>query len=141
MNCIVKTPGSQAVPFFRLMDHLLSDALDHVAPAQALPAPVDVSEDDSNVYVRADLPGFTKDEIDIKIEKGVLSIEAQRTQKVEENTERYFRRERRANSLSRRLSVPHEVTESAVTAGYKDGVLTLTLPKSPKDTPRKVSIN
>lgn len=141
MNCIVKTPGTQAVPFFRLMDHLLSDALDHSTPAQALPAPVDVSEDDTNVYVRADLPGFTKDEIDVKIEKGVLSIEAQRTQKVEEGTERYFRRERRATSLTRRLAVPQEVTESAVTAGYKDGVLTLTLPKSPKDTPRKVSIN
>lgn len=141
MNCIVKAPGSQAVPFFRLMDHLLSDAFDHVAPAQTLPAPVDVSEDDKNVYVRADLPGFTKDEIDVKVEKGVLSIEAQRTEKSEETTERYFRRERRATSLSRRLAVPQEVAESGISAVYKDGVLTLTLPKSPKETPRKVSIN
>jgi len=141
MNCIVKSPGSQAVPFFRLMDHLLSDALDHSEQAATLPAPVDVAEDDSHVYVRADLPGFSKDEINVQIDKGVLSIQAQRTQKAEQNAERYFRRERRATTLSRRLAVPHEVTESAVSAAFKDGVLTLTLPKAPRDTPRKVSIN
>lgn len=101
----------------------------------------DVSEDDTNVIVRASLPGFKKEDIDVEIHDGVLTINATHTEETEEKTERYYRKERRMGSTSRRIALPSPVQENGAKAELKDGVLSLWIPKVAKETPRKVQIN
>lgn len=101
---------------------------------------VDVSEDDHALIVRASLPGYKKEEIDIEVNDGVLAIKGEHTEETEEKTERYHRRERRFGSVSRLISLPDSVTGDEVKAELKDGVLTLRLAKTPKEQPRKVQI-
>lgn len=102
---------------------------------------LDVSETDTEVIVRASLPGFRKEDVSIDVAEGVLTIKAEQAEEREEQNERFYRRERRFGSLSRRVALPTHVSESSATAQLTDGVLTLRLPKSEKAMPRKISIN
>lgn len=102
---------------------------------------LDISEDDQNVFVRASLPGFQREDVTIEVHDSVLSIQARRTQETEDKGERWHRRERFEGSVSRRISLPSQVEDDKAKAELKDGVLTLTLPKSEKAMPRKISID
>jgi HSP20 family protein len=102
--------------------------------------PVDVSEDEKAVIVRASLPGFTKEQIDVQVHDDVLAIRAEATQEQEQSGERFHRRERRHTSVSRTLQLPVPVTGEQTQASLQDGVLTLRLPKSPGRQPRRIEI-
>lgn len=102
---------------------------------------LDVSEDESSVLVRASLPGFTKEDVSVEVHDGVLTINATHRDESEETGERYYRRERRVGSLSRRVALPSQVDDSRAKAELKDGVLTLRLPKSEQALPKKISID
>ena len=101
---------------------------------------IDVSEDEKNVLVRASLPGFSKEDVSVEVHEGVLSIKAEHAEEKEEKGETFYRRERRVGSLSRRVALPSDVAEDQIGAELKDGVLTLTMPKNPKPSPKKVRI-
>jgi HSP20 family protein len=102
--------------------------------------PLDISEDDSSVIVRASLPGFSKEDVEIEVHDGVLSIKAQHTEEKEEKGERFYRKERRFGSVSRRVALPTTVVEDRSKADLKDGVLTLRLAKVPAEQPKKIRI-
>lgn len=102
--------------------------------------PVDVSETDTHVVVRASVPGFRKEDIDAEIRENVLTIKAEHKEEREEKNERYFRKELQWGSLSRRVALPSQVNERDVGAELKDGVLTLRIPKAAEATPRKIKI-
>jgi HSP20 family protein len=102
---------------------------------------VDVSEDEHSVFVRASLPGYSKEDIAVEVQDGVLTIEATTEEEVEETTERYVRRERREGSVSRRVSLPGAVVEDEANAELKDGVLKLTFPKVKEEAPRRIEIS
>lgn len=102
---------------------------------------VDVSEDDKNVIVRASLPGFRKEDIEIETHDNVLSIKAQHVEEKEETGERFYRKERRAGSMNRRIALPSAVIEKEAVAELKDGVLTLRMPKVLKEQPKKIKIS
>lgn len=101
---------------------------------------LDVSEDENDVIVRASLPGFKKEDIDVEVHDGVLAIKAEQEEEKEEKGEQFYRRERRFGSVSRRIALPSQVVEDKAAAELKDGVLTLRLPKTTKATARKVAI-
>ena len=101
---------------------------------------LDVAENDREVVVRADLPGFTKEEIDVQMHEGVLSIRAQHSEEHEEQTDRYYRRERSWGSMSRRIALPGVVKDSPVQAQLKDGVLTLRIPLPEATQPKQIEI-
>ncbi|SHG44242.1 HSP20 family protein [Halobaculum gomorrense] len=92
---------------------------------------VDVAEYDDEIAVMADLPGFDKGDIDLTVRDGVLSICAEREISSDAGDEAgaYLRRERRAESMSRTITLPAEVSEDDASATYANGVLTVTLPK------------
>ena len=102
--------------------------------------PLDISEDEKNVIVRASVPGFKPADIDVEVHAGILTIKATHTDEKEEKNERFFRRERRFASMSRRVALPSTVEDNKTNAELKDGVLTLSIPKSEKALPRKVQI-
>ena len=102
--------------------------------------PLDVSEDEKDVIVRASLPGFHREDIDIELNEGVLTIKAERSEEHEEKGEKFYRKERRFGSVSRRVALPSSVEEDKADAQLDEGVLTLRIPKSKKATPKRVSI-
>ncbi len=94
---------------------------------------VDVVEDDTEVRVVADLPGFDPDGIDVTVSGREVTVEASRETSVEtdegDEEVRYHRRERRRESITRRVHLPADVEEDQAAADYERGVLTVTLPK------------
>ena len=102
--------------------------------------PIDIYERDGKLQVRASLPGFNKDDIDVKVHEGVLSIDAKYAAGDETSEGRWYRRERHISSLSRRIALPDVVQDADVDAELTDGVLTLSLPLQEKPQPRQIDI-
>ena len=96
---------------------------------------VDVSETDTDVVVTADLPGYEKEDIEVGVKDRRLTVEAERSHESEDrdDDERFVRQERTHQHVSRSVSLPAEVDEDAATATYRNGVLTVTLPKRDAD--------
>ncbi|MDA0271397.1 MAG: Hsp20/alpha crystallin family protein [Chloroflexi bacterium] len=101
---------------------------------------LDVFEKDGALKVEASLPGFKKEEIDVRVEDGVLAIRAHRTSEQEEQNGKYYRRERSWGSVSRRVALPGIVKDASVDAELKNGVLTLSIPLPKKAEPKQIEI-
>ena len=100
----------------------------------------DVKETDKGYEVDMDLPGFKKDEIQLELNDGYLTISAEKgLDKDEENEKKhYLRRERYAGGMSRSFYVGEGITEKDIHAKYEDGILKLSIPKEqPKAVPEK----
>ncbi len=148
MNSLVKNSPFVFPNFDRLVSQLVNDPFfgEIRVPAGVLAdveegtLALDLSEDDSNVFVRASLPGFKKEDVEISVHDGVLSIKAEHSEETVENKERFYRRERRFGSVSRRIALPSAVLDDKTSAALENGVLTLTLPKVRKEEPRRIAI-
>jgi HSP20 family protein len=101
---------------------------------------VDVSEQEGKVVVQASVPGFKKDEIEVQMNEGVLSIKAHHQEEKETKEERYYLKERREGSLSRRIALPGIVHDAPVEAELKDGVLTVKVAVPEKAQPKAIEI-
>lgn len=95
--------------------------------------PVDVIDEGEQIRVVADLPGFSKEDLEIYFEDGDLVIKAERKEEIEEKRGDYLRRERRAGRVYRKISLPLDVDREAVKARYSNGVLEITVPKTRKE--------
>lgn len=95
---------------------------------------IDVIEHDEEFVVSADLPGFDSEDIDLTIADGVLRLSAEREidefDADERTDQRYIRRERTRKSINRRIRIPDAIDEDGITASHRNGLLTVTLPKS-----------
>lgn len=135
-------------PFFQFVDRFFNDAgLAAGVPAEAaetgwVPA-MDIVENDDAFLAHADLPGLSKDDIEISVEDGMLSISGERKfEHVSDEENKGFKRlERSWGSFRRSFSLPQGVDLEKVTAAFADGVLTVTLPKSEIVKARKVDIH
>lgn len=101
---------------------------------------LDISEHENHVIVRASLPGFGKEDVEIQLDDGVLTIKADFNEEHVEG-EKFYRRERRCGSLTRQIKLPLQLNDESTEAELKDGVLTLRIPKAAEDKVRKISIN
>jgi HSP20 family protein len=102
---------------------------------------IDVTETDDAYAVKAELPGVSKDDIDVKIDGNVVSISA----KVERNQEqkdgeRVIRRERYSGAFSRSFSLASDIDDMKASAQYQDGVLSLSLPKKARAEQKRLAI-
>jgi HSP20 family protein len=95
--------------------------------------PLDLYEDGENTYVRAQLPGIARSDINVEIADGCLNISVTRKTGGENGGETF--------SISRSLSLPDSVEKDKVTATSENGVLTVTLPKKEEAKPRKIAVN
>ncbi|MFO1094378.1 MAG: Hsp20/alpha crystallin family protein [Planctomycetaceae bacterium] len=100
----------------------------------------DVSETDGAVEVRIDVPGMDPKDIDVQVSNGLLHVTGERKEEREEKGKTWHKVERRTGAFSRTVSLPCEVQDQKTKADYKDGVLTITLPKSVEARPHKVKV-
>jgi HSP20 family protein len=101
---------------------------------------VDVSETDGEYVIKAELPEVKKEDVKVTMEDGVLTLEGERKQEKEEKGKRYHRIERSYGSFMRSFELPDNVDTSKAKAEYKDGMLTLSLPKSEKAKSKALEI-
>lgn len=102
---------------------------------------VDVSESDDEYYIRADLPGVKKEDLDVSFQDGVLTINAEtKSEKKEEKKGRVIRQERRYGKFVRSMRLGDTVNADKIKADYKDGVLNLVLPKAEQVKARKIDV-
>lgn len=120
--------GAPAVGRFgSLLDEFLGAGADHNQPA------VDLYEDDHNFYARFELPGISKDKVDLELENAVLTIHSQESSETDEKLSR--------SRFERSISVPDGVDLTKVSAAMKDGILTVTMPKAEARKPRQISVH
>jgi len=124
----------------REMDNLLGTGRRGLAPTAGVFPALNVSEDEDNLYVRAELPGVVPEEIEITTKENNLIIKGQRQIAAEGEQVSYHRREREAGSFRRIIALPTRVDSSKVTAACKNGVLTVTLPRAAEVKPRQVEV-
>ena len=114
----------------RLFENALGDFAGATTPDRF---PVDLYEDKDNAYVRAELPGVERADINVEMVDDYLTITAARKSKEGEKEQSF--------SFSRSVTIPDAVQADKVAAAYENGVLTVTLPKREEAKPRKISIN
>ena len=134
-----KGNGMRARELDRFFDGFFTPVLrrsgsEHWAPA------VDVKEDENNFYVIAELPGISKEDMHVEVENNRLSIRGERKFEKQEEKENFHFVERSYGSFFRSFTLPRNVNPDAIEAEYKDGVLSLTLPKREEVKPRSVEV-
>lgn len=111
------------------------------ATSEALAPAMDIIERDNEFVVRADLPGVKKEDIDVTLENGVLTLSAQVQDEAEQKGEHLIRRERHHGRYMRSLRLGTQVDTARIKAQYRDGVLELVLPKAEEVKPKKITVD
>jgi HSP20 family protein len=124
----------------REMDNLLATHERGIASTPGVFPALNLSEDEDNLYVRAELPGVVPEEIEITTKENNLIIKGERKITTEGEKVSYHRREREAGSFRRIISLPTRVDADKVTAVCKNGVLTVTLPRAAETKPRQIEV-
>jgi len=102
--------------------------------------PVDIFERQDQLVIRAEVPGVQLDDMDVRIENGVLTLHGERKQDTDLKQENAHRMERVYGAFTRSFSLPATVDAARVAATYKDGVLEVTVPKAETAKPKSIEI-
>jgi HSP20 family protein len=102
---------------------------------------VDIYETENDLVLKADLPEVAEKDIDIRVENNMLTIRGERKFEESVKEDNYLRVERAYGSFSRSFSLPNTVDTESIKANYKNGVLTVELPKRAESKPKQVKIN
>jgi HSP20 family protein len=119
------------------IDQLFETALGHLAdPSSSTRFPVDLFEDSDNTYVRAELPGISRSDINVEMVDDYLTISGNR----KSSGEKENGQGQSTFTFSRSVTIPEQVQADKVSASYENGVLTVTLPKREEAKPKKVTV-
>jgi HSP20 family protein len=103
---------------------------------------VDIYETDAHeVVLKAELPDMKREDINLTFENGVLTLRGERKAEQEVKREHFQRRERHYGSFTRSFTLPNTVDASRINASYKDGVLTIRLPRREEAKPKQIAVN
>ena len=102
---------------------------------------VDIYEGEHELVVKADLPDVKPEELDIRVENNILTIRGERKFEKKVDEKNYLRVERAYGSFARSFSLANTVNSEAIKADYKDGVLTLSIPKREEAKPKQIKVN
>jgi HSP20 family protein len=102
---------------------------------------VDIFEGEHELVVKADLPDIKPEQLDIRVESNILTIRGERKFEKKAEEKNYLRVERSYGSFARSFSLANTVNTEAIKADYKDGVLTLSIPKREEAKPKQIKVN
>jgi len=124
----------------RLFERFLEPAWAEVTTVGLWEPKVDISETKDAVTVKAELPGVDQKDIAVSLQDGVLTIKGEKEEEKEEKDKQYHRVERSYGGFARVIRMPAPVEAGKVTATFKDGVVTISLPKSPEAKGTTISV-
>jgi len=101
---------------------------------------LDVSETAAQVIVKAEVPGIDAKDIDVSVTGNILTIKGEKKEETSKEEQNYYRMERRYGSFQRVLTLPAAIDASKVAAGYKNGILTITLDKKEESKGRTIQV-
>ena len=110
------------------------------APARRFAPATDLIESDTHYILRADLPGLSEDDVNVELDRNVLTVSGERKSEHEDRGKGYYRVERSYGSFRRSLRLPDGVDAEAITATFDKGVLEISVPKPEQAKPHKVQI-
>jgi HSP20 family protein len=151
MNEMVRNPqwpaqGAMKDPVKQIFDRLFEGSLfqntadeSSVVTSQWVPR-VDIKEEADRFLLYADLPGVDPQDIEVQMDKGMLTIKGERREEGVSETERYSRIERRHGVFHRRFALPDSADPEGISASGHNGVLTISIPKRPESTPRRIQV-
>lgn len=136
------------MPSFGTFRREIDDLFSRFFGEEALPAPfqreflpvIDISETDKEINVKAEIPGVDPKDLDISISGSALTIKGEKKVEKEEKGEGFHRVERSFGAFSRSFTLPCEVEEDKIKASYKDGILSLKIPKSPTAQKKSITV-
>jgi len=124
---------------FGLAPQRVGTSKEDMAVAQWMPL-VNITEDDKEYVIKAELPEVKKDEVKVTVENGVVTISGERKFEKEEENKRFHRVERAFGSFTRSFTLPDDADAAKVTAEFKNGLLTVRLAKSEQALPKSVEV-
>lgn len=152
MNKMVRNPQWQSPslaqdPIKQIFDRLFEGSLmqsgssdeSSVVTSQWVPL-VDIKEEGDRFVLYADLPGVDPQDIEVQMDKGMLTIKGERQSEAIVESERFSRVERRHGSFHRRFALPDSADPDGITASGHNGVLQIVIPKRPETTPRRIQV-
>jgi HSP20 family protein len=116
----------------RVFDRFFEPRWDEIESAGQWAPKVDMSETKDAIVVKAEIPGVEQKDINVSLQDQVLTIKGEKHHEKEEKDEKYHRVERSWGAFTRAFRMPAAVSGDKVTATFKDGMLTVTLPKAPE---------
>ncbi|MBK8988427.1 MAG: Hsp20/alpha crystallin family protein [Chloroflexi bacterium] len=138
MNTIVRWNPSRSL--LNEFDRLFNAQVAESDAPHSWGLPLDVIEAEAGYTVRASVPGIQADDLNVTLEKNVLTIQGEVSSDEQVDDARYHLRERRYGRFSRSLRFPVEVNAEAIEATYENGVLTLNVPKSEAVKPKQINV-
>ena len=141
----VRREGAELTPFGRLLEDWMTfprwpDAFGNGEIDRMLKPALDVSETEGAYQVHAELPGVAKEDVTITLENNTLSISGEKKREEEQKGKGWHRVERSYGSFQRSIALPKGVDADKAEATFKDGVLTLHIPKSEKAKPKTLKV-
>ena len=124
----------------RLLNQAFGNSSDEASITTWAPA-VDIYETEHELVVKTDLPDVRPEDLDIRVENNILTIRGDRKFENKVDEKNYLRVERTYGSFSRSFSLVNTVNSEAIKADYKNGVLTLTIPKREEAKPKQIKVN
>ena len=124
----------------RLFDETLSRIWKEEVARGVWSPPVDIVERTNEIVLKMDIPEMNQSEIDIKVEENTLIIQGERKFIKETSEENYLQIERPYGTFRRSFTIPRLIDQEKIKASYKDGVLTIVLPKKEKVYPKQISV-
>lgn len=126
--------------FYDMIDSFFNDNYSNEKALRSASFKVDISEEESSYKIEAELPGFKKDEINIALNDGRLTISAKKSEETKEEKKNYIHKERKTQEMSRTMFFK-DIDEDGLKAKLEGGVLEITVPKKAKvDTSKKIEI-
>ncbi|MFH1538171.1 MAG: Hsp20/alpha crystallin family protein [bacterium] len=138
-----RDPFAGFIPFRsldRMFGDFLSDSFWGTDSLRAVDPPIDVYEKDGEIVLSAELPGMSKDDIDINVEGNTVTLRGERKHKDEVKDEHYHRIERLYGSFERSFTLPASADTNKISAEYKNGILKLRIPKLDEAKPKRISV-
>ena len=134
-----RSPLNRLSSFHNELERLFTFPLADGSTAPWAPA-LEVSEEKDSYVVKVELPGVNKEDVKLSLEAGTLTIVGERKNEAKSETAQVYHSERFYGRFQRTVNLPETIATSQVKAGYKDGVLTVTLPKSEEAKPKQIDI-
>ncbi|OLD66108.1 MAG: hypothetical protein AUI52_05255 [Acidobacteria bacterium 13_1_40CM_2_68_10] len=144
MNLTRWDPFRDFVTLQDRMNRLVNDPFARLmTPAETVGGwfpPVDIHEEPDRIILRAELPGINRDDIDVSIENGTLTLRGEKKQEEAIESENAYRLERFYGSFARSFVLPAAIDPDHIKASYKDGVLEVVVPKAEEAKPKKIKV-